>query len=207
MNGDDWLEPESEDWLSPDVKLPAVSVAPDAIPIPVTYGERLKALEAAWSQLSVPQRQFLEAWRECRFNTSRVLREHGGVAYRTVMTWGHYPPFAFIRAVWLSEKAGKVMDRDRLLARQDDLVETLMTPKPILHQGIATGHEEVEAGAAARANETLMKAAGLLKEEKIDVNVGLVGPSFIVQVVQPNGVVVDVSPKYVPVELPEPDGN
>src|SRR2546423_360530 len=91
--------------------------------------------------------------------------------------------YATVVRVWHANAGASALDRDRLLARQDDIVETLLTPKPILHQGAPTGFEEVEAGAAARANETLMQAAGLLKsKDDVNVNIGIVGPALNITV-------------------------
>lgn len=119
--------------------------------------------------------------------------------------WMLQPDYATIVRLWRGAASDKALDKDRLLARQDDIVETLLTPKPVLYQGEPTGFEEVEAAGAARANETLMKAAGLLKDKELEVNVGLVGPSLVIQVVQPGGGVVDVTPRSVPIALPEPE--
>lgn len=98
------------------------------------------------------------------------------------------PDYSLVARVWRANAAANALDKDRLLARQDDIVETLLTPKPILHQGIMVPDtrigaqagavlEEVEAGAAGKANEVLMKAAGLLKDKELDINIGVViGP-------------------------------
>lgn len=90
-----------------------------------------------------------------------------------------------VARVWRANVAANALDKDRLLARQDDIVETLLEPKYILHQGLPVFDPkrpgemimEVEAAAAGKANETLMKAAGLLKDKDIEVNVAVaVGP-------------------------------
>lgn len=131
------------------------------------------------------------------------------------INWMHEPAYRTIVRLWQGVAGSEALDKDRLLARQDDIVETLLTPKPVLHQGIMVRDtrpgapvdavlEEVEAGAASRANEVLMKAAGLLKDKELEVNVGIVGPGLSIQVMEPNGVVKDATPIGVPIELPEP---
>ena len=122
--------------------------------------------------------------------------------------WMNEPDYALVVKVWRANAAASALDRDRLLARQDDIVETLLTPKDILHQGVPTGFQEVEAGAASRANETLMKAAGLLKDKELDINIGIsVGPPTLNIQVMPappsqvkvrEGVVIDAQFTQVP---------
>lgn len=134
--------------------------------------------------------------------------------------WMLEPDYAMVVKVWRANAASNALDRDRLLARQDDIVETLLTPKPILHQGIAVWDprrpgeilEEVEAAAAGKANETLMKAAGMLKDKEIEINVGIaVGPPTLniqvlpappSKVVQVENVAIDA--QYT--EVPSDDG-
>lgn len=188
---DDWLEVEEKPSLIPTVAVPA------------EYDSRLVLLSKCWSRLSVKQKRFLGALRENRLNARRAARSlNGEVARESHVKWMHEKNYATVVKIWQADVALDALDRDRLLGRQDDIVETLMTPKPILHQGQHTGFEEVEAGAASRANEVLMKAAGLLKDKDVDVNVGIVGPSFVIQVVQKDGTILDATPKGITVDLP-----
>lgn len=102
--------------------------------------------------------------------------------------WMQEADYSLVARVWRANAAASALDKDRLLARQDDIVETLLTPKPLLHQGIMVLDtrigarpgavlEEIEAGAAGKANEVLMKAAGLLKDKELDINIGIqIGP-------------------------------
>jgi len=164
---------------------------------------------ACWQGLSENQRVFLNTWRDCRFNLSKAVRVLTGTKYSTTRTtvhrWVEDPSYAFVRDLLRSASVEEILNRDYLAARQEDIVETLLTPKPILHQGFATGHYEVEAGAAGKANEVLLKLGGHLKDREVDVNVGIVGPSFVIQVVQPDSSVIDVTPRGVPIALPEPE--
>jgi hypothetical protein len=199
----DWLdigEPEQPPGL------PVVAA------IPADYTQRLALLNDCWSRLSVRQRKFLEVFRECRFN-ARAAQRQSGIA-RNVHLYGmHQPDYSTVVQLWRGDAASAALDRDRLLARQDDIVETLLTPKPILYQGSPTGLEEVDAGAAARANETLMQAAGILKTGKdidVNVNVGVVvgPPTLNIQVMpvpqakvkRDEGVIIDAKFVEVPTD-------
>ena len=193
------------DWL--DIEDPPEKAGlPALVQIPLDFVERTALVQSCWSKLTDKQRLFLTAWRENRYNASAASRALDGHPNRRMHDrWLANPDYATVVRVWRGIAADAAVDRDRLLARQDDIVETLLTPKPILHQGAPTGFEEVNGSAAARANETLMKAAGLLKDKEVDVNVGIVGPAFTIQVVQPDGGVIDATPKGVTIDLPPPE--
>jgi hypothetical protein len=197
---DDWLEVEPVTMPATTAGLPAV------VNTPMEVAERVALLESCWSRLTLQQRTFLTTLREERFNARRAGRKLAGVVGRTSHhNWMHESDYATVLQLWRGSAASEALDRDRLVARQDDIVETLLTPKPILHQGVSTGFEEVDATGAARANETLLKVGGHLREKEIDVSVGIIGPQFTIQVVQSDGAIIDVTPVGVPVELPEPD--
>lgn len=202
-SADDWLEGAPEDWIDGELPAPTLTVKPA---LPTEYGARLTMLQAAWVKLNDKQRRYLSIWRECRLN-GRKAAAIAGIARSTVISWNKCSHFVAVRDLWRAEVGEDALNRDRLLARQDDIVETLLTPKPVLHQGADTGFREVDAGAASRANETLMKAAGMLKDKDLEINVGMVGPSLVIQVVQPTGALIDVSPKFVDVNLPEPQAD
>lgn len=196
---DDWLEIEQE-------KIPQKAGFPAAVTTALDPAERVKQLEDCWSRLTLQQRTFLTTLREERFNARRTARVLEGKVSRTAHTmWMHDSDYATVVQLWRGAAASEALERDRLVARQDDIVETLMTPKPILHQGVATGHFEVEASAASRANEVLLKVGGHLREKDVEVNVGIVGPAFTIQVVQPDGGVIDATPKGVTIDLPPPE--
>lgn len=207
----------SEDWLDieekPTAGLPAVVAVPD------DFAARVALVEASWARLTLKQKTFLQAWRECRYNASAAARTLGLSSKTKPMTeWMTEQDFATVVRVWRANAAANALDRDRLLARQDDIVETLLTPKPILHQGVPVADtrlgakpgavlEEVEAGAAARANETLMQAAGILKSGKdteVNVSVGIVGPALHISVM-PLPPSKAAAEQGVPVELPPID--
>lgn len=177
----------SEDWLDTGSGRQERAVAPlELTELPASYAERTALVEACWQRLTVPQRTFLTALRDNRFNARAASRALVGHDNRRTshQNWMQLADYATVVRVWRANAAANALDRDRLLARHDDIVETALTPKPVLHEGIMVRDtrsgapegavlEEVDVGAAARANETLMKAAGMLKEKDVEVNVGV----------------------------------
>lgn len=167
------------DWLDTGERVPAL---PIPVELPADPGARVALAEQCWAALSDKQRVALTAFRENRLS-ARKMEVATGIGRRTHRGWVHGDiNYATIVRLWLGVAGSEALDKDRLLARQDDIVETLLTPKPIFHQGIAVMHDgvvykEVEAAAAGKANETLMKAAGLLKDKELEINVGIqIGP-------------------------------
>lgn len=174
---DDWLSVETpEDWLStePTASVPAVIEKPGltALPaMPESSGAKLELLQQCWDLLTAKQQVFINMLRDCRWNgraAERALSTTlGSVSHGSVMNWQRSDAnYQFVVKVLRQDDAGAVLDKDKLLLRQDDIVEQLMTPTPILHQGTVTGFFENRAPAASKANETLMKAAGLLKSDE-----------------------------------------
>lgn len=184
----------SEDWLDIGEREGEGGHLPVPVTLPDDYKSRLALVESCWARLTEKQKIFLQAWRDCRYNALAACRQLGlGQNTKPMTSYSRNPDFAMVVRVWRANAAADALDRDRLLARQDDIVETLLTPKPILHQGVPTGFEEVEAGAAARANETLMQAAGLLKsKDEVNVNVGVYSP-VQVEVEKPAVNVIDAT--------------
>jgi hypothetical protein len=214
LDDDSWLETK-DSWpvatLPPpaDGAQPQLPVGPRALDAATTALEKRAQFISAWESLTEQQRVFLNTWRESRFNANRAMRILAGTTHRTSKTsisnWGANEAFELVRNTLREASVEEILSRASLVARHDDIVETALTPKPILYQGEHTGFEEVDVSAAARANETLMKVGGLLKDKEVDLNVGIIGPSFTIQVVQPQGNVIDVTPRGVPVQLPEPE--
>lgn len=208
---DDWLDAPAPQPIVPFEGTPADGGQP---------GISLKAMEAGaaaietrakfvvcWESLSDDQRVFLNTWRECRFNLARTIRVLSNTKHpaskTTLHRWRSGMAFEFVENLMRSSSVQEILNKDYLTVRQEDIVETALTPAPILHQGFATGHFEVELGVASKANETLLKLGGHLKDKDIDVNVGIVGPQFVIQVVQKDGEVRDITPRGVDIELPE----
>lgn len=200
MSGDyDWLEREPV-VAEETPNLPAV------VDVPVDYVERIALANSCWSKLTDKQRLFLTAWRENHYNARAAARALGQETMRkSHQNWLENENYALIVKIWRGVASAEALNPDRLITRQDEIVEELLKPKPILYQGSHSGYEEVNATGAARANETLMKAAGLLKDKDIDVNVGIVGPQFTIQVMQQDGSVIDATPVGVTIDLPAPE--
>lgn len=200
---DDWLDTGTS--LVVDAGVPGLSS--QAIDLAADSLARRGQFITAWQSLTEQQRVFLNMWRENRFNMRATLKVLRGTQFSssktTVYRWSEDPAYELARTMLRAGSIEEILSRDNLVARQDDIVETLLTPKPILYQGEHTGFEEVDASAAARANETLLKVGGHLKDKDIDLNVGITGPEFVIQVVQPEGNIIDITPRGVPVELPE----
>lgn len=188
----------SEDWLDTSPEASSAGL-PAVIVLPGDYASRAALAEDCWSRLTTKQKLFLQAWRENGFN--------GRAAQRQTQIRRHLHSrsllqrdYATIVAVWQANAAASALDKDRLLARHDGIVEQLLEPKPVLYQGAPvrdprdplgiTILEEVDAGAAGRANEVLLQAAGVLKSGKdVEVNVGVAiheGPPTLTIQVMPS---------------------
>jgi hypothetical protein len=191
----------SEDWM--DITEDSKSALPVPVELPLDPAARVALAEECWAKLTMKQKAFLTGFRNNRLNARRTERKTGISRSLHKSALRDNVHYATIVKLWMGLAGTEALDRDRLLARQDDIVETLLTPKPILFQGHATGHMEVEASAASRANETLMKAAGLLKDKELEVNLGIIGPALNIQVVQNDGTIQELASTGVAVELPE----
>lgn len=204
---DDWLDAPNEKPAGNT--LPALPLGTRELAAAATAQERRAQFVSAWESLPEQQRVFLNTWRECRFNTRKTLRVLAGTSFgtakSTVYNWGANDAFELVRNALRDASVEEILSRANLAARHDDIVEEALTPKPILYQGEHTGFEEIELGTAAKANETLLRLGGHLKDKDLEINVGIVGPSFTIQVVQPDGAIIDVTPKGVPIALPEPE--
>lgn len=211
----------SGDWLDIAERPPVVLPIP--VELPSDPKARLALAEQCWMSLSDKQRTSLTIFRDSRLSARRA-EASGGANRLTHRNWVRNDMnYSTLVRLWTGVAGSEALDKDRLLARQDDIVETLMTPKPLLHQGIMIPDtrigarpgailEEIEAGAASRANEVLMKAAGLLKERELDINIGVVvgPPTLNIQVMPspPSKVValesVVIDAKFT--EVPEDTG-
>jgi hypothetical protein len=207
-SAEDWLETPERPTQLIDTEKPADGGLPGVPMLEAATEAREKRAQfiASWESLTESQRVFLNTWRECRFNTNRTIRVLAGTAHAysktSVQRWSEIPQYAHVRDLLRTSSIQEILSRDYLAARQEDIVETLLTPKPVLHAGFHTGFYEVEAGAASKANETLLRLGGHMKDKDLEVNVGIVGPQFVIQVVQPDGVVKDITPQGVTIDLP-----
>lgn len=186
----------SDDWM--DIAPPEEKAGlPILVTLPDGFAARLALVEASWARLSDKQKIFLNAWRECRYNAHATARHLAGVVSRTShVAWMRELDYATVVRIWRANAAANALDRDRLLARQDDIVETLLTPKPILQQGLPTGFYEIEAGAAGRANEALLDRV-MPKSPDVQVNVGVAFAPTPVEFEKTDGAVIDVVDEVV----------
>jgi hypothetical protein len=183
----DWLEPEPEQTAG----LPAVVALPD------DYKTRLAILESCWQRLTPRQKAFLNAWRDCEFNERAACQELGlSPNTKPNSRWMEQPDYATVVRIWRANAAANALDRDRVVVRQEQIIEKALTPKPILYQGAPTGFEEIELGVAARANEVLLDRVLPKPREGIEVNVGVYAP-VQVEVEQPAGATIDATVEEV----------
>ena len=192
-------------WDDIDDDVPALPVAVSEI---VDLGERIKTFEAAWKKLSPRQQKFLETWQLCNFNARKTARALGDQT-QAHARWVKGPDFALCMDVMRRVEATQILNREKLIIRHDELVESLMTEKPVLHQGIPVYMDgkplmEIEAAAAAKVNKDLLEIGGHAKPEQ-QTSFGA-GPALIVQVTNKIGgeVISTVNVGVVP-NLPGPE--
>ena len=191
-------------WDDIDDDVPALPVAVSEI---VDLGERIKTFEAAWKKLSPRQQKFLETWQLCNFNARKTARALGDQT-QAHARWVKGPDFALCMDVMRRAATIEVLNREKRVLIHDELVESLMTPKPVLHQGIPVIYNgeplmEIEAAAAAKVNKDLLEIGGHAKPEQ-QTSFGA-GPALIVQVTNKIGgeVISTVNVGVVP-NLPGP---
>lgn len=204
------------DWL--DIEEPGQLVVASQ-PVPAVSGDpiaRIREFDTAWAKLSVKQQAFLVQLQANGFNARRACRAMGDAAPNQTTTWKwpkNDPDYAIALRIMKQDATADVLERERLILRQDEMVESLMTPKPILHQGLPVFDPsdperkailmEVEAAAAAKVNETLLRVGGHLRDEQ--EKAAIVGPALIVQVTsRESGDVVQVTAVGVTPQLPPP---
>lgn len=198
------------DWL--DIDEPAdnpivLQVAtPDAPPDPI---ERIRVFDAAWQKLTSAQQAFLFQWKQSRFSKQRAYRALIARGLKapddsTEWRWGRNESYAFVKKIMKHDAVADVLERERLVLRQDDYAEALMEPKPILYMGDPTGFYETQPAAAAKVNETLLRIGGHLRDEQAAAPTA--GPALIVQVTNKIGGVIESSVVVgVVPEQPAPD--
>lgn len=206
-------------WLDLDAEEPDQQLIVAAGPAPVVSGDpiaRIREFDAAWAVLTTQKQAFLVQLQKYGFNARRTVRAMGAAApnQTTTSRWvKNDPNYAIVLRIMKQDATGDVLERERLILRQDECVESLLTPKPVLYQGIPvrdmrdpTGNtilEEVEAAAAAKVNETLLRVGGHLRDEQ--EKSAFTGPALIVQVTnQITGEVEHVTAVGVVPQLPPP---
>jgi hypothetical protein len=173
----DWLDIDNSPVVASNAGLPAVVAIPD------DYQGRVALAEQCWARLTSNQKLFLQAWRDCRYNARAACKRVGlSENSRPNTRWMQEPDYAMVVRIWRANAAASALDKDRLLARHDGIVEGLLEPQTKITRDGLVVDASPDYNGAARANETLMQAAGVLKSGKdsdINVNVGValqVGP-------------------------------
>jgi hypothetical protein len=181
--------------------LPVLATPRDVSDPPIDAGKRAKMLDRSWKVLDKRQQTFLTLCRENKFNERATIRlleltQHK-ISRTTLRNWKTGDAdFIFVYKVMKTVEAGASIDRERLLLRAEEIAESSLEPTPILYQGQPTGFYENSKDTALRANEQLMKAAGMLKGEEKSQRVvvrvvNLAGPE------EPAKQVIDVAAEVI----------
>jgi hypothetical protein len=173
---------------------------------PPAAEDRNRLIESIWQGLTSKQRRYLDELEKQNFNNRATLRKLGevGPCTSTVSNWKRQKDFAFILKVRKTAQAMDALDKNNLVLHAAHIRDEALEPKPILHQGAPTGYTENEPDTALRANEQLARLGGHLKQD--DGPAHQQGPAFLIQVVQRDGGVIDVTPRNVTIDLPAPGG-
>lgn len=173
---------------------------------PAPVEERNKVIASMWARLTKKQQLYLQKLEENGFNQRATLRAMApyNPSATTVVKWKREADFAFILNTRKVARAAEVLEKNSIALAAADIREQALEPKPILYQGAPTGYEENQPEVALRANEQLARLGGHMKND--DGPVTGQGPAFVIQVVQRDGGVVDVTPRGVTIDLPAPGG-
>ena len=184
----------------PAPAFPVVARDPPSDPM-----ERVRAFEKAWAEISLQQKQYLGALKDCNFRQGKAIEAIGKTRTyaSTVFRWRANEHYAFLEKAMKADLVKDILERERLVIRQDNIVEDLLEPKPILYQGAPTGFYENQPAAAAKVNETLLRVGGHMKEDDQVAQRG--GPALVIQLTDRVGgeVVREVKVGVIP-ELPAP---
>lgn len=184
----------------PAPAFPVVARDPPSDPM-----ERVRAFEKAWAEISPQQKQYLGALKDCNFRQGKAIEAIGKTRTyaSTVFRWRANEHYAFLEKAMKADLVKDILERERLVIRQDNIVEDLLEPKPILYQGAPTGFYENQPAAAAKVNETLLRVGGHMKEDDQVAQRG--GPALVIQLTDRVGgeVIREVKVGVIP-ELPAP---
>lgn len=195
-------------WLDEEAPVRATPVIPRALP--ENAAERNEMVEAAWKGLRGKQQQYLQALRFHSFNqaaTLRALELSGDSVNRgTIHRWTHEDAdFKLVLNAMKAIAREEVVDPDQLLLQANHIAEQALAPKPILHKGEPTGFYEQNLDTALRATELTMKTQKMLGADQEDKVFGGRSIQLVVQVVQGDGTLKDVTPAGVVVDVGTPD--
>ena len=193
-NDADWLD-EEDHPIALRAEVPPEASDPIA---------RIRLFDDAWQHLSQRQKSFLSVWQEAHFSAAKARRLNPAVVPNdsTIYRWGQDTNYAIVIKVMKADAVSDVLERERLILRQDQCAEELLAPKPILHQGMDTGFKENNPAAAAKVNETLLRVGGHLRDEQALAPMN--GPALIVQVTNKIGETISQTTVGVVPNLPAP---
>lgn len=168
-------------------------------------GERLRSFDAAWAALDARKKKFLETLQACNFNESKTARALGDTT-QSYRRWRGNADYALCLDVLRKCATTEILGKEKLIVRHDELVESLMTEKPVLHQGLPVYFEgkplmQIEAGAAAKVNKDLLEIGGHVQKE--EQKQSFIGPPLVIQVITQEGT-VQVAQINNGIEIPQP---
>lgn len=189
----DWLDEDDDSWLDDEaapaaevVSEPVVHAGKPAVPkVPrPKRKKRPKELILAERALRPAQRVYMGFLIQCSTiaEADRAFANAGyGFNRSTLYRWRQDPVFAEtmrLKQQHMFEMLG--ISKEKVLLDAEKAKEIALTPKPILHKGIDTGHREVEIGAYLRALELQGKGVGIGVQEQqrvaVHIDIDFSGP-------------------------------
>lgn len=208
------------DAVSESYAVPALA-APGRAEVVAVMGGRA-AFAKAWRTLTKRQRLFLLALQRARFKhftavaaTNRVIASDPACEDRTKLGVGTPSRWArdnedyrLVLAALKADAMAQVTSREDLVLRAHRIAELAEEGEPVFGSdrdgdGQKIIGYEKKLDTALRANEQLMKATKVLGADA-PVGLGGTGPALVIQVIQRDGALVDVTPKGVTIDLPGP---
>jgi hypothetical protein len=184
---------------------PALPVAVQEI---TNLVEQTKSFEASWRALSDRQRKFLQTMEDNHFNERRSAKALSDRT-QTYRRWHGNTDYALCLDILRRAASGQLLKKEPLILRHNELVESLMTEKPVLYMGSPVigldGQPmmEIEAGAAAKVNMDLIELGGHKPKEAEKTNYGH-GPALVIQVVNAKDGTVQIAQVNNGIEIHQP---
>lgn len=202
------------------VVLEPPEVSEQALELAKQKSEAREAFTRAWSKLRPRQKVFLRALQQTGFSVSRAAKiaselpsNFGTFNVKTAHRWARADEnYKYILAAMKAEAAQQVTSREDLLLRAHRIAEIAEEGDEVYGADKVNGGYKVigyerKLDTALRANEQLMKATKVIGSgEQNNANNSGNGPALVIQVVQKDGGVIDVTPDHVTIDLPRPDG-
>lgn len=209
---DNWLAiaepPKEEEDLTATELMEILPSMPSDLALPADQQERKKALREAWNRLKPKQQGVLLALPKAKFSMRKAVRDLKGtideVSGRTVDTWmATNKDFKVLVRALRGLASEEATHPDRLHLMTDEIAEAALKGEEILFNGAPTGYKKKHFGDALRAIELQMRSKKMFGNEE-GKNNGFVGPGIVIQVIQTDGGIKDVTPGVV-IDLPAPE--